>query len=168
MHQSSDRAIQELTWFFNEAEIAIGQPSLHAALVACAPPSSVDEAEARVEALHAARKIARRLATLPVADVRVLDAYCTERPWPAALEGVLHGLVGVVEAMPAVRAEHLTARARGQTRTPDVTRWLRQLVAERSPLLKAWREQAEEARSRALAAYERARGTGPSLVPEDR
>jgi hypothetical protein len=29
-------------------------------------------------------------------------------------------------------------------------------------------EQAEEARSRALAAYDRARGTGPSLVPEDR
>ena len=70
-------------------------------------------------------------------------------------------------SMPAVRAEHLTARARGQTRTPDVTRWLSQLVAERSSLLKAWREQAEEARSRALAAYERARGTGPSLVPED-
>jgi hypothetical protein len=69
----------------------------------------------------------------------------------------------------AVSAEHLGQRMLGLTTAASTTAWLEELVAARSEELRGWREDADAACGRALAAYQRARGKGPSVVPtEDR
>src|SRR5208283_3321379 len=57
----SAAADEELTWFFNKAEIAIDQPSNFQALLSGAAPTSLEQVERRAEAMHAARKIQERL-----------------------------------------------------------------------------------------------------------
>jgi hypothetical protein len=68
-----------------------------------------------------------------------------------------------------VRAEHLGQRMLGRTTASSTTAWLEELVAAQSNELRGWREDADRACGRALAAYQRARGEGASVVPaEDR
>ena len=162
-------ADEELTWLFNRAAMEIEPSCAHGALYGEPQPGNPEAVLARVEALHAARKIWGRFETIPVHDGRVLEALYTERWWPRALVRRLGHLVGVVEALAAVRAEHLAAREQGRTAAPDAGAWLEELALAGSERLRGGRERADAACGHAVAAYARARGDGPSVVPsEDR
>jgi hypothetical protein len=59
------------------------------------------------------------------------------------------------------------ARRRGHATTSSVAQWLADRIARRDEAgLDALRVDAERARGVALRAYDRARGRGPSAVPE--
>ena len=138
-------ADEELTWLFNRAAMEIEPSCAHGALYGEPQPGNPEAVLARVEALHAARKIWGRFETSPGHDGRVL------------------------EALAAVRAEHLAAREQGRTAAPDAGAWLEELALAGSERLRGWRERADAACGHAVAAYARARGDGPSVVPsEDR
>jgi hypothetical protein len=163
----SAQADEELAWFFNEASCAIGEPSSHAVLIEGAQHSGTERAERRIEALHTASKIWTRLASLSVTDARVIEALYTERPWPAPIVRHLGPVAGVVAAMATVRAEYMTAWMRHQTHAADVATWLEELLARDSRSLAGWRDEARRTCATAVAAYERARGRGPSVVTKE-
>ena len=163
----SAAADEELHWFFNEAESEVDAPSNFCALLAGVPRDSLEAMEDRAEALHAAGKIRRRLEALSVTDARMLEALYVERPWPARVERALGVLAGPVEALAVVRVEHLRAIARVRTETKTVTAWLDELLAADRAALSPWRQEAERCCRMAITAYERARGTGPSVVPAE-
>jgi hypothetical protein len=163
----SMEADEELVWLFNDAGQQIDWPSIQGALFAGRHPGHPQAMEARAEALHAARKIWGRLQNIGAREGMVLEALYTERVWPRALVRRLGHLIGVVEAMTPVRAEHVGQRMLGRTTAASTTDWLEELVAARSEELRGWREDADRACGRALAAYQRARGAGPSVVPPE-
>jgi hypothetical protein len=164
----SAAADAELTWFFNEAETAIDQPSNFQGLIGGAPPTSLEEVERRAEAMHAARKIHDRLQRLGAADVRLLSGLYTERPWSHAVTRALPGgLAGAAWASIPVRIAYVHALARAQTRAKNVADFIEEVVRSgRTEPVAAWREQLELACAVALRAYERVRRGGPSVVPE--
>ena len=165
----SEAAEAELTWFFNEAETAIEQPSNFQGLIAGCSPTSLEEVERRAEAIHAARKIHDRLKRLRSTDLLLLRGIYSEREWSEAVEEALpHGLAGAAEASAGVRVEHLRALARVQTRAKNVAAFVEEIVRKgRRDLLAEWRAEVELACALAVAAYERVRGDGPSVVPDD-
>jgi hypothetical protein len=163
----SPEADDELTWFFNEAGEQIEPPSIQGILLDGRHPGHPWLLEARAEALHAGRKIWGRMQNIGAREGAVLEALYTERVWPRALVRKLGHLTGVVEATPRVRAEHLGQRMLGRTAAATTTEWLEALVAARSEELRGWRDDALDASGRALSAYERARGKGPSVVPQE-
>ena len=165
----SEAAEAELTWFFNEAETAIEQPSNFQGLVAGCSPTSLEEVERRAEAIHAARKIHDRLQRLRSTDLLLLRGIYTEREWSEAVEQALpDGLAGAAEASVGVRVEHLRALARVQTRAKNVAAFVEEIVRKgRKDLVAAWRSEVELACALAVAAYERVRGDGPSVVPDE-
>jgi hypothetical protein len=69
--------------------------------------------------------------------------------------------------MATVRAAHLGALARRRTEKRRVFDWLDQLARANDPRLATWRREVRGACAIAIRAYERARGTGPSVVPHD-
>ena len=160
-------ADEELNFLFNRAGEEIEQPSNLSGANDGWNACGLDAAVGRADALHAARKIWGRLQQVGARELSVLEALYTERPWPWTLERGLPHLVGVVEAMPQVRAEYLAARWQGRTRATTTAFWLDELVAWSPWEVEAWREQAERACERALRAYEKARGTGPSVVSRE-
>jgi hypothetical protein len=163
----SREAREELRWFFNEAESEVGVPSSFAGLLGGASPASLEATERRAEALHAARKIGERLQAVSVTDVRMLEALYTERPWPRALVRALGVLASPVAALVVVRTEHLRALVAARTQAKTLAAWLEELLAADRDALAPWRPEAELACAMAVAAYERARGKGPSVVPEE-
>jgi hypothetical protein len=165
----SEAAEAELKWFFNEAETAIEQPSNFQGLVAGCSPTSLEEVERRAEAIHAARKIHDRLQRLRSTDLLLLRGIYTEREWSEAVEEALpDGLAGAAEASVGVRVEYLRALARVQTRAKNAAAFVEEVVRKgRKELLVAWRSEVELACALAVAAYERVRGDGPSVVPDD-
>lgn len=163
----SPEAADELTWFFNEAECAIGVLSANAALIEGVKHMSLERAEACAEAVHAAHEIWTRLKAISVADARVLEGLCAERCWPALLVARLGRLAGVVEGMPAVRAQYLAAVVQRHTCATDVTSWLEELAAHGAASLAGWNDEARRACAAAISAYELARGDGPSVVPRE-
>jgi hypothetical protein len=163
----SAAADEELHWFFNEAESEVDAPSSFCALLAGVPQDSLESMEDRAEALHSAGKIRTRLESLSVTDARMLESLYRERPWPWRVERVLEVLAGPVEALAVVRVEHLRAIARMQTETKTVTAWLDELLGADRRALAPWRLEAERSCKIAIRAYERARGTGPSVVPTE-
>ncbi|MGH7295115.1 MAG: hypothetical protein ACRELB_09290 [Polyangiaceae bacterium] len=159
-------AVEELWWFFNEALIDVEQPSSYEGLLTGDSPVSAAAVERRAEAVHGAWTIHGWLQKLRVFHARMLEALFTERPWPERVEAALGILTGPVESLPLVRAEHLTAIARGQTTMKTVTSWLDERLAwggERA--LAAWRREAEMRCATAVLAYELARGNRSSVSP---
>jgi hypothetical protein len=163
------QADEELAWFFNVAGTQMVQPSILASAFTGRSPGSVEVFEARVEALHAARKIWRRLENIGAREARVLETVYSERAWPGTLVRRFGPLAGVVEGLVGVRAEYLHARMSDRTAATSTAAWLEELVGRCSKELFVWRKQGVRAREQAVKAYERARGKGPSVVPpEDR
>jgi hypothetical protein len=168
-HDSLSEAGQaELEWFFNQAEIDIDLPSNYQALIGGACPSSVQEVERRAEAIHAARKIHERLQRLRSTDMLILSGLYTERPWSDAVQKALpDGLAGAAAASPSVRIEYVRALAGARTGAQNVATFIEEVVKKgRRDLLAEWRNELAVAAAIAMTAYERVRGSGPSVVPE--
>lgn len=163
----SAAAESELRWFFNEAESEVDQPSNFEGLVAGASRTSLEEVERRAEALHSAGKIRDRLRAVPLSCARTLEALFRERAWPPRVEEALGVLAGPVAAMPVVLAEHLRALAACRTSARTVAAWMEERVAADPAALAPWRPEAEMWCRIAVTAYERARGRGPSVVPQE-
>jgi hypothetical protein len=165
----SEAADAELTWFFNEAETAIDQPSNFQGLLAGASPTSLEEVERRAEAMHAARKIYDRLQRLRSTDRLLLSGLYTERACSDAMtEALPGGLAGAAQASVAVRVAYVRALARAETRAKGVVAFVEDVVRKaRRNLVAEWRAELELACAVAVRAYERARGDGPSVVPEE-
>jgi hypothetical protein len=169
----SPEAVQELVWFFTEAEVAVAAPSNFALVADIAlsgrkrgAPVVDDSADDRVEALHAAETIRRRLESLADADVETIVALYTPDIWPPAFEDYFGELAGLVARSRTAMRELADARRRGETTTSSVAQWLADRIARGDEAgLDALREDAERARGVALRAYDRARGRGPSVVP---
>jgi hypothetical protein len=159
----------ELTWFFNEAEMEIDQPSNLQGLIAGVSPTSLQAVEQRAEAIHAARKIHDWLQSLPSTDARLLAGYYTERPWSNAVNKALPGgLAGAAGASAAVRVEYVRALGRAQTHAKNVVEFIEEVVRKGRPdLVAAWRDELTVACAIAVTAYERVRGNGPSVVPQE-
>jgi hypothetical protein len=162
----SPQAQHELTWFFNEAERELDEPSAFCALVAGHTASTTEQAERRQEAMHAAGKINRRLQGLGVSDALMLSGLYTQRSWPPHLQRVLGRLAGAVVAYPTVRAQYLRALIGAQTRAKCVEAWLDALIEIGGPAaVEDWRREVQVACAVASHAYELARGEGESVVP---
>jgi hypothetical protein len=163
----SPEAEAELHWFFNEAEVLIGVPSNFMAILSGRHATTIEEADNRANAVHVAGLIWRRLLQLPGNGLDILQGLYTERVWPLTIAHALGSMAGVIEAMATVKAEYMTAWMQRQTNAPDVTAWLEEHAQRGSPLLIAWHEEAKRACTRALADYQKVRGQGPSLVPQE-
>ena len=133
----SIEADDELAWFFNYAALDCGRH-----------PGSLAVTEACIEALHSAREIMQRLQKLGAREIDVLDALYTERRWSRGIERRLGHLAPVVEVL-------------------TTTERLEELVERRPEEVAAWREKATRACGHAITAYERVRGDGPSVVPQE-
>jgi hypothetical protein len=124
----SPEADEELTWFFNEALVAVERPSEQGRLLSGDRRDDGERLDARVEALRAARKIWGRLKHVGDRDARVLQALYTERRWPRELARKWGHVVGVVEAMPGASrrdaaiacARALAAYERARGNSPSV------------------------------------------------
>jgi len=138
----------ELAWFFNYAALDCSGPSVLGAMRSGRHPGSLGVTEACIEALHSAREIMQRLQKLGGREIDVLDALYTERRWSRAIERRLGHLAPVVEVL-------------------TTTEWLEELVEQHPEEATAWREQATRACGHAIRAYERVRGDGPSVVPQE-
>jgi hypothetical protein len=101
----SEAADAELSWFFNEAEMAIDVPSNYCMLLAGRSATSLEEQERRIEALHAAGKIHVRLMALRASDVLVLSALYTEQPIPGTQRDVERACAAAVSAYDMVRGD---------------------------------------------------------------
>lgn len=165
----SAAADAELRWFFNEAEIAIDQPSNFRALLVGASPASLAAMERRAEAIHSARKIRDGLEGLRAADALLLCGLYTERTWSRAVARALpRGLAGAALGSMRVRAAHIQALAHDKTAARDVAAFIEEVVASgRTEVVAAWRDELELACASARRAYERARTRGPSVVPPE-
>jgi hypothetical protein len=165
----SEAAEAELTWFFNEAEIAMDERSNYCARISGCGVDTLEEVERRAEARHAAGKINDRLVRLRSTDALLLSGLYTERAWSDAVEAALpQGLAGAASALPRVRLDHVRALVRGQTHAKDVRAFIEEVVRKgRRKLVAEWRAELELACAIAVTAYERARGDGPSVVPDE-
>jgi len=160
-------ADEELTWFFNDSGTEIRQPSSLAAASMRRNPFGMDGVMERADAFHAASKIWDRLQRIEPRESRVLETLYTDRIWPGRLVRRFGPVVGVVEGLVCVRAEHLGARMQGRTAAKTTCAWLEELVGRCSKDVALWRLEALRASEQALGACERARGDGPSVVPQD-
>jgi hypothetical protein len=97
-------------------------------------------------AMHQARRIWERLKRIGERHEMVLEALYTERRWPRAIEHRFRHLAGVVEALSG---------------------GFEKLVVDGSEQVAWWREQAANACAHALSAYEKVRGEGPSVAPQE-
>jgi hypothetical protein len=165
----SEAAEAELTWFFNEAENAMDERSNYRTRLAGCGIDTLEEVERRADARHAAGKINDRLVRLRSTDAQLLSGLYTARAWSDAVEAALpRGLAGAASALPRVRLDHVRALARGQTHAKDVRAFIEEVVRKRRRKLVAeWRAELELACASAVTAYERVRGDGPSILPEE-
>jgi len=165
----SKAAQAELTWFFNEAESAMDDQSNFCARLAGCGVDTLEAVERRAEARHSAGKIYDRLKRVTSTDALLLSGLYIERYWSDEVEAALPGgIAGAAAVCARVRVEHLRALARAQTRAKDARAFVEEIVRKGRPELVAeWRAELELAPSIAVAAYERVRGNGPSVVPEE-
>jgi hypothetical protein len=156
-------------WFFNEAEIAIDQPSNFQGLLGGCSPTSLEQVERRAEAMHAARKIKERLERLRSTDALLLAGLYTERPWSRAVTRALPGgLAGAARVSVPVGAAYAHALTHATTGAKDVDAFVEEIVCKGSAeLIASWREQLKVACAIAMREYERVRRDGPSVVPEE-
>jgi hypothetical protein len=99
----SEAAEAELSWFFDEAASAIDMPSNCCLLLEGRSATTLGEQERRIEALHAAGKIYRRLQALKASDVIVLSALYTEEPITGTRRDVERACAAAVRAYDLVR-----------------------------------------------------------------
>jgi hypothetical protein len=165
----SEAANHELWWFFNQAEIDMEHRSALHGLIAGVAPGSLTEVERCAEATHAARKIQDRLERMRATDALLLAGLYTERPWSdAVLKALPGGLAGAAQASVTARAEFECARARCLTRAKSVVEFIEEVVRRgRADLVAEWRKELEVACAIAVHAYDRVRGAGPSVVPDE-
>jgi hypothetical protein len=163
----SETVDKELRWFFNESDAACEVPSNFGRLIGGMSPGSLSAVEARAEAVHAAGKIRRWLEAVPASEVLVLEGVYRERVWPKALVVALGPLVGAVAGLAAVRVLHQRARAGARTEADDVVEWLEEQAATGAAALFQWRREAELRCAMAVQSYERARGKGECVVPDE-
>jgi hypothetical protein len=165
----TEEAAAELTWYFNDAPVAGDPEANQSARLLGSSIVTLDEVERHIEARHSALKISDRLRRLDIVDAFLLMGLFTERYWSDAVEAALPGgLAGAAAMAPRVRVEQMQALARGQTKAKDARAFVEHVVHEGRPELVAeWREELEVACALAVAAYERVRGNGPSVVPSD-
>ena len=165
----SAAADAELTWFFNEAEIAMDQPSNFCALLAGASPTSLEEVERRAEAVHAARKIQEWLERLRPTEALLLAGLYTERVWSSAVTRALPaGLAGAARVSVTVGGAYVHALTHARTEAKTVAAFMEETVCKGPPsVVASWREKTEVACAIALRAYERVRRGGPCVVPEE-
>ncbi|HEY1698083.1 MAG TPA: hypothetical protein VGG39_38245 [Polyangiaceae bacterium] len=162
----SPAAHAELWWHFNEAEEATSASSNFATSLFGARTTTVDETERRVEAGLAKAKIEKRLGAVRPEDAYMLMSLYTERAWPAPVEQVLGVLTGVVVVLPIVCAEHFGAATRSRTGARTLTAWLEERIARGgAEAVAVYAREAQMACARAVRAYDRVRGKGPSVVP---
>ena len=162
----SRAAEAELTWFFTEAESEVDLPS-NFCLIGGGAHSGMAAVENRLDAMHAASKVRKRLDQLPASYRDALVALYTERTWPARIEKALGRYAGVVEASPIVRGKYAIALARGRTKAPSPARWIDELL-ERVGIaaVAEWLRAAERECDRALRVYDTIRGRGtPCAAP---
>jgi hypothetical protein len=76
-------------------------------------------------------------------------------------------VVGVVEGLVGVPAEHLHAHRAHRARATSTSGWLEELVARCSKDLVAWRKEAFCAVEQALAVFEPTRSQPESVVPPE-
>ncbi len=172
--QVSREAEEELVWFFTEAELAIAVRSNFTTVADMAlaggkrsAPGADHTSDDRVEAVHAAETIRRRLTSLADGDLDTIVALFTPDIWPEAFERYFGELAGLVARSRAAMRELADARQRGDATTSSVAQWLADRIARGDDAgLDALRVEAERARGVAMRAYDRARGRGPSIVPE--
>jgi hypothetical protein len=92
----------------------------------------------------------------------------TERPWPPPLVTVLGVLTGPVADLEMLRADHLGAVMRMRTGATTATAWLEGRIAQGGTKAAAvYMREAQMACARAVRAYDRIRGKGPSVAPCD-
>jgi hypothetical protein len=165
----SEAAEAELTWFFNEAEIAMDEQSNYCARLAGSGIDTLEEVERRAEARHAAGKIKDRLVRMRSTDALLLAGLYTERAWSDGVEAALPGgLAGAASALLRVRLDHVRGLAREQTHAKDVRAFIEEVVRKgHRKLVAEWRAELELACAVAVTAYERVRGDGPSVVPQE-
>jgi hypothetical protein len=170
---SSNKVLhEELSWFFNEAESAASLPSNFTT-----PRGKASSwygtmmkadlgAEERVEAACAAGTIERRLRAMPDSDVGVLFAAFGPHLWPEKLERALGPLTGIVVRLAAAGGTPTGAGGHAARRDHDVARALERSLHHEGLLgLGLLRAEAHTLLARALRAYARIRGLGPSIVP---
>jgi len=160
-------ADEELTWFFNDAGTECTHRSRLAAALDRHRPNTAAALVNCAEAIHQARKISDRLESLTPRDAHVLRLLYTDRVWPGPLVKRFGPVVGVVEGLVRVRADYVTARMEQRTTTTSTTAWLEELVGRCCKDLAVWRRDALAACEQAVAAYEKARGDDPSVVPQE-
>jgi hypothetical protein len=146
----------ELDWFFNLAEVAMGNRSNYAVLLG---PQDGDTMEARAEACHARRLLRRRLLDLGSHDAGVLQVAYTARPWSLQLREELGRTTGVVvrlasaeEGLPDDDKELDVLERRTAARLSEA------LMRSGPAALDPYRAHALELFKRAFRAYERERG----------
>jgi hypothetical protein len=169
----SPEAEHELTWFFTEAERAVALPSNFGAIADMALAGSRRSApgedrapDSRIEALHAAETIRRRLACLSDGDADTIVALYSPDVWPPAVERYFGDLAGLVARSRSAAYGLAEARRRGGAVTSSVAQWLADRILRGDEAgLEALRVESARARGAALRAYDRARGRGPSVVP---
>jgi hypothetical protein len=144
-----------------------GHTNLYARVAGCGV-ETLDEIERRIEARHSAGKIYDRLMRVSATDRLVLSGLFLERYWSDALEAALPaGLAGAAAVLPRIRTEHVRDLVRAHTKARDVRAFVEEMAARRGALLAEWRAELELASAIAVAAYERVRGSGPSVVPQE-
>lgn len=168
----SAAADAELTWFFNEAEIAIEQPSNFQGLIAGASVTSLPEVERRAEAMHAARKIEERLKRLLPTDALLLAGLYTELPWSRAVTRALPGgLAGAARVWVPVLAAYVRTLTRGQTHAKDIAEFVEETVRagpQRSstPGASLWRSHAQSPSGRTSVCAATDRASSPRRTGE--
>lgn len=162
----------ELAWFFGESEAPSGLCSNFSVMAQIKrtgvpglllerPPAELDAAE---DAAVAAAVIRERLDSLPEPYVGVLSAAFEPIAWPTAVRGAFGKLSGVAVRIWAGR--HRERLARGHEHKAGI--WLEARLAVEGPtLVEPLHRDADAVYGVAFGAYLRARGDGPSVVPEE-
>jgi len=120
----SDAAVDELTWFFNEAEMAMEERTNFSAWIAgCDGIDTLEAVERRAEARHSAGKVHDRLKRLHETDALLLSGLFLERYWSDAVDAALprrtasstNARASPAFVCPRARARRCSTRTRGHT-----------------------------------------------------
>jgi hypothetical protein len=167
--RASPVADAELEWFFNLADSDMGDVSNFGRLL---PP--VDEEgerrtmEDHAEAAHAYRVIRGWLRAIPDSDAGVLQTAYEPRCWPRAVRNELGLLSGIAVRLMVTPDEWPEDRRSQHAMDSENARELADMCVNRGPkeekTLQRLRFEAQGRFARSVAAYEKVRGGGRSVV----
>jgi hypothetical protein len=139
--------------------------ALSGSIGASAYPADND-AETRLDATCAAGTIRRRLNALPSHEAGVLFAAFEPRVWPSRLEQELGPLTGIAVRLTMAGVGFAKDIRNPRHREEAAAAWLDETLEEEGALAVCLvRAEAQALFTRALRAYARVRGAGPSVVP---